>query len=169
MQNISHLLDSRGLPWLQGLKPQENVGANVEPRLLTFLEELFAELTPAHTFPDDLTDLQGVIEGAKRQIVVNAYERDPAAKSRCIKRWGCTCVACGFNFGAVYGDLGNGFIHVHHLKPLHTIGEAYVLNPEEDLRPVCPNCHSMLHRNKEVLGIEELQSILRGSRGSQAQ
>ena len=161
MQNISYLLDARGLEWLQGLKPQENVGANVEPRLLAFLEELFTELTPPLTFPEEVTDLRGVIEGAKKQIVVNAYERDPTAKPRCIKKWGCVCVACGFDFEAVYGILGKGFIHVHHLKPIHTIGEAYVLDPEQDLRPVCPNCHSMLHKKKDVISIEELVGLLK--------
>ena len=161
MQNISYLLDSRGLEWLQGLKPQANVGLNVEPRLVALLGELLAELTPALTFPEDIDDPAGVIEGAKRQIIVNAYERDPTAKPRCIKRWGCVCVVCNFDFHAVYGDLGKGFIHVHHLKPIHTIGEAYLLDPENDLRPVCPNCHSMLHRSKEVLSIEELTGRLK--------
>lgn len=161
MQNISYLLDARGLVWLQGLKPQENVGANVEPRLLAFLEELIAELTSQLIFPEEIADLQGVVEGAKKQIVVNAYERDPTAKPRCIKKWGCICVACGFDFEAVYGELGKGFIHVHHLKPIHTIGEAYVLDPEEDLRPVCPNCHSMLHRNSVVISIEQLIGLLK--------
>lgn len=161
MQNISYLLDSRGLKWLQGLKPQENVGANVEPRLVEFLGELFAELAPTQTFPEDVGDLPGVIEGAKKQIVVNAYERDSTAKLRCIKRWDCVCVVCKFDFHAVYGDLGKGFIHVHHLKPIHTIGEEYVLDPENDLRPVCPNCHAMLHRKKDVLSIEELVGLLK--------
>ena len=161
MQNISHLLDARGLKWLQGLKPQENVGANVEPRLVEFLGELFAELAPPQTFPEDIGDLPGVIEGAKKQIVVNAYERDSTAKLRCIKRWDCVCFVCKFDFHAVYGDLGKGFIHVHHLKPIHTIGEEYVLDPENDLRPVCPNCHAMLHRKKDVLSIEELVGLLK--------
>ncbi len=161
MQNISYLLDQRGLAWLQGLKPQENVGPKVEPRLTAFLEELSAELTPPLTFPEDVTDLQGVIEGAKKQIMVNAYERDSQAKLRCVKRWGCVCVVCDFDFHAVYGQLGKGFIHVHHLKPIHTIGEAYILSPEDDLRPVCPNCHSMLHRKKEVISIEELATQLK--------
>jgi hypothetical protein len=160
MQNISHLLEARGLQWLQGLKPQENIGANVEPRLLAFLGDLLSELTPHVTLPEEVEDLQGVVEGAKRQITVNAYERDPTAKLRCIKKWGCICVACGFDFQAVYGELGKGFIHVHHLRPIHTIGEAYVLDPEVDLRPVCPNCHSMLHKKQKVLSIEELASIL---------
>ncbi len=161
MQNISYLLDARGLRWLQGLKPQKNVGANVEPRLVGFLRELFAELTPPQTFPEDIGDPSGVIEGAKKQIVVNAYERDATAKPRCIKRWGCVCVVCDFDFHAVYGDLGKDFIHVHHLRPIHTIGEEYVLDPENDLRPVCPNCHSMLHRKKDVLSIEELVGHLK--------
>jgi hypothetical protein len=161
MQNISHLLDVRGLKWLQGLKPQENVGANVEPRLVEFLGELFAELAPSQTFPEDIGDPSGVVEGAKKQVVVNAYERDATAKPRCIKRWGCVCAVCAFDFHAVYGDLGKGFIHVHHLRPIHTIGEEYVLDPENDLRPVCPNCHSMLHRKKDVLSIEELVGLLK--------
>lgn len=159
MQNISHLLDERGLRWLSGLKPQENIGPTVEPRLLGFLEELISELTPPVVFADDVPDLPGVIEGAKKRVTVNAYERDPTAKARCVKRWGCVCVVCTFDFGDVYGELGEGFIHVHHLQPLHTIGEAYELMPEEDLRPVCPNCHAMLHRKKDVLSIEELQAI----------
>lgn len=161
MQNISYLLDSRGLEWLQGLKPLKNVGSNVEPRLVGYLSELFTELTLRLNLPEEVSEPEGVVEGATKQIVVNAYERDSTAKSRCIKRWGCICVVCDFDFYAVYGDLGQGFIHVHHLKPLHTIGEAYMLDPENDLRPVCPNCHAMLHRKKDVLSIEELAGYLR--------
>jgi 5-methylcytosine-specific restriction protein A len=57
--------------------------------------------------------------------------------------------------------LGEGFIHVHHLNPIATIAEEYELDPENDLRPVCPNCHAMLHRKKETLSIEELRTLLR--------
>ena len=112
------------------------------------------------SFPEELPNLPTLKEGAKKQITVNAYERDPTAKPRCIKRWGCTCVVCGFDFGVVYGELGKGFIHVHHLTKVASIGQEYELNPEEDLRPVCPNCHSMLHRKKDVISIEELRSTL---------
>jgi 5-methylcytosine-specific restriction enzyme A len=49
---------------------------------------------------------------------------------------------------------------VHHLRPLSEIGEEYLLNPEEDLRPVCANCHSMLHRRRTALGVEELREII---------
>ncbi|MBD8564331.1 HNH endonuclease [Oxalobacteraceae sp. CFBP 8763] len=161
MQNISYLLDQRGLAWLKMINPRENVSTANESRLLAFLEELFNELTPPLSFPEEVDDHPMIIEGAKKQIVVNAYERDPTAKPRCISRWGAICCVCDFDFGTVYGELGEGFIHVHHLNPIASIGEEYELDPENDLRPVCPNCHSMLHRRKDTLSIEELKVLLR--------
>ncbi|MGZ0084928.1 HNH endonuclease [Caldibacillus thermoamylovorans] len=49
-------------------------------------------------------------------------------------------------------------MEVHHLIPLSEIGEQYTVNPFDDLRPVCPNCHAMLHRGN--LSIEELREIV---------
>ncbi len=160
MQNISYLLESTGLPWLPGLKPQSNVGKNVKPRLTSIL----VNLNNRPDFPEEITNPEGVYEGARKQVVVNWYERDPTAKGRCIARWGHKCVVCRFDFESLYGALGKGFIHVHHLTPLSSIKETYLLNPEEDLRPVCPNCHAMLHRKRDqVLSIQELQALV-GSR-----
>ncbi len=112
------------------------------------------------TFPEEIADPATVIEGAKRLITVNAYERDRSAREICIRKWGTTCFACEFNFRSVYGELGEGFIHVHHLTPISAIAEAYVLTPESDMRPVCPNCHAMLHRHDPPLSIEELRSVI---------
>lgn len=64
------------------------------------------------------------------------------------------------NFEDVYGKIGIGFIHIHHLKPLHTTNEKYEANPELDLVPVCPNCHAMLHRFKETLSIEQVRNLI---------
>jgi len=96
-------------------------------------------------------------EGSVRQITVNAYERDFEARKRCLDFYGFNCVVCGFNFEKKYGMAGKGFIHVHHLKPLSEIGEKYELNPIKDLRPVCPNCHAMIHKRKTPYSIEELK------------
>lgn len=74
---------------------------------------------------------------------------------------GSACVVCDFDFQRTYGDIGEDFIHVHHLKPLAEIGQEYVLDPVADLRPVCPNCHAMLHRGTAVLEIDELKRRLR--------
>ncbi len=69
-----------------------------------------------------------------------------------------------FNLGEQYGEIGQGFIHVHHLKQLSDVGEGYEVDPVADLRPVCPNCHAMLHRNNPPLSIDEL--ILRMNRSA---
>jgi 5-methylcytosine-specific restriction protein A len=102
-----------------------------------------------------------VFEGARQTITVNVYERDPVARLRCIQHWGLKCSVCSFDFVAVYGELGKGFIHVHHLKPLGEIGVQYELDPINDLRPVCPNCHAMLHRARPALSLEQLDEICR--------
>jgi predicted HNH restriction endonuclease len=46
---------------------------------------------------------------------------------------------------------------VHHLRPLSGIAEEYEIDPVEDLRPVCPNCHAMLHRKTPPYTIDELR------------
>ncbi|MBD9402285.1 HNH endonuclease [Comamonas sp. CMM02] len=114
------------------------------------------------SIPEEIAPGATVSEGAKRQITINAYERDPSARARCLKRWGVCCAVCGFDFERRYGELGRGYIHVHHLLPLASIGQEYQLNPEEDLRPVCPNCHAMLHRSAaQPMTIDALKKVLR--------
>ena len=102
-----------------------------------------------------------VTEGAKKKITVNAYARCRKARRLCIEKHGLNCAVCDFHFELYYGKLGTGFIHVHHLKPIAEIGEEYQLDPIADLRPVCANCHAMLHRNREIcMSIEELRAEL---------
>jgi len=43
---------------------------------------------------------------------------------------------------------------------LEDIKDEYEVDPINDLRPVCPNCHAMLHRKKPPLTIEELETII---------
>lgn len=111
--------------------------------------------------PNELPTTELLPEGAKQAVVVNRYERNAAARAICIDSWGLDCVVCGFNFERAFGSRGAGFIHVHHLKPLSVIGEEYQLDPVKDLRPVCPNCHSMLHASNPAASIEELKTMRR--------
>ena len=108
----------------------------------------------------EVTSPVGYSEGATSRVTVNRYERDPRARAACIERYGASCSVCGFDFGSAYGAHGEGFIEVHHLVPLARIGRAYTVDPTKDLRPVCPNCHAMLHRGDRVLAIEELRRLL---------
>ena len=102
------------------------------------------------------------VEGLRKSVFVNVYERSAEARKKCIEHMGCVCAVCGFDFEKVYGKLGKGFIHIHHRTPVSSIGKAYTVNYETDLVPVCPNCHAMLHRGKDgkVLSIEELREIM---------
>lgn len=101
------------------------------------------------------------IEGTKRSYYVNKYERNSKNRTKAIEIHGLNCYACGFNFEEVYGERGKDFIEIHHVKPLSTLEEAVVIDPETDLVPLCANCHRMIHRRKnEVLTIEELKNLI---------
>jgi predicted HNH restriction endonuclease len=120
-------------------------------------------------FPDELPTGATHIEGAQKTIVVNQYERDSAAREKCKSQWGVNCNVCGFDFQKVYGERGVGFIHVHHLVPISTIKKEYQLDPIKDLRPVCPNCHSIIHRYDPAISIEELKELLQNRSPESAQ
>ncbi|MER6223573.1 HNH endonuclease [Streptomyces sp900105755] len=55
------------------------------------------------------------------------------------------CEVCSFDFTAAYGELGDGYIEVHHSLPLHASGvtETRLL----DLALLCANCHRMCHKS----------------------
>ncbi|MFM0053273.1 HNH endonuclease [Caballeronia grimmiae] len=112
-------------------------------------------------YPDEIpADQPPFIEGATRQVLVNQYERDRRARSACIRHWGTACYVCGFDFQKAYGTMGCGFIHVHHLTDIASIGAEYEVDPRADLRPVCPNCHAMLHTERPAIDIHALKSML---------
>ena len=98
-------------------------------------------------------------EGDSYSTVINRYERSPVNRNLCIAAKGYTCMVCGMDFVSRYGELGSGFIHVHHVIPVSKMGPNYIVDPINDLTPVCPNCHAMLHRKDPPLEIEELKGI----------
>jgi 5-methylcytosine-specific restriction protein A len=100
-------------------------------------------------------------EGAKTRIEVNRYERSPANRAACIAIHGARCMVCRFDFEQKYGPLGAGFIEVHHKTMVSQMGGHYLVNPRDDLVPLCSNCHSMVHRVEPPLAIEALKTLLR--------
>lgn len=99
-------------------------------------------------------------EGASVEAIAKHYERSPAARAQCIKHYGATCQVCDMDFAKKYGTWGEGFIHVHHHKPISSASGPYLVDPIKDLIPVCPNCHAMLHRKKDVITVQELRDWL---------
>lgn len=134
----------------------------MRPQVAEALERLGWVAPTAFASPDEELGHPPLVEGVVYRVSVNAYERNPEARRRCIEAHGTMCAICRFSFGAVYGEVAEGYIHVHHVRPLSEIGGQYVVDPVEDLRPVCPNCHAVLHRRVPAYSIEEARAFLGG-------
>lgn len=106
-------------------------------------------------------ETQGEPEGGAQQVLVTRYERSHINRAACIETHGLRCKVCGFDFAAVYGEIGDGFIEVHHIEPVSGLEPGTIVDPARDLAPVCPNCHAMLHRRKPPYTVDELRSMLR--------
>lgn len=103
-------------------------------------------------------------EGKVVQVFVNAYERDPRARLMCLHHYGYQCVLCGFDFVRAYGPAAAGIINVHHLVPLSEIGREYDVDPIRDMRPVCPNCHAVIHARRPPYSMRQVKAFLRKAR-----
>ncbi len=112
-----------------------------------------------------LTHTSNMSEGKKIAFYTTKYERSKLNRDLALKIHGYSCCICSINFKEKYGELGEGFIHIHHVKPLYSLEQEVVIDPRQDLVPVCPNCHAMIHRRKGViLSIEEMKLIYKNIR-----
>jgi 5-methylcytosine-specific restriction protein A len=99
-------------------------------------------------------------EGGRAAVIVNRFERDSHAREKCISHHGLRYSVCDMSFRERYGETMKHFIQVHHLVPLSEIGTKYQVDPITDLRPVCPNCHAVIHRDDPPLSIEQARALL---------
>lgn len=102
----------------------------------------------------------GLPEGAKKIVEVNKYERSPVNRARCLDHHGFDCAACKNNFLDIYGPIGEEYIEVHHIIKVSDMGAGYIVDPINDLVPLCSNCHSMIHRRDPPLSVESLKELL---------
>ena len=89
--------------------------------------------------------------------------RSQAARDECIRLKGCQCNICGFDFEKTYGEIGKDYIEVHHITPIGQLSTAEGYNgtdPQNDLIPLCSNCHSMIHRRKTPYQPNEIKAML---------
>ena len=156
----SHETELQGMhAELRHMANSRSAGKNPENKGLVELGRLASDADES-PYPDEVEENSVLLEGARRRVSVNVYERDRTARVRAIARWGIACVCCGFDFQRAYGSRGVGLIHVHHVVPIASIGTAYLLDPESYIRPVCPNCHAIIHRFDPVLSVEDVKSLL---------
>lgn len=85
-------------------------------------------------------------EGGIKEVTVELTRRNPQLRSRAISEYGYACKICGFNFEEHYGDIGAGYIELHHLRPLSNRKGKHEASIT-DVAVVCANCHRMLHRS----------------------
>jgi len=117
--------------------------------------------TPRHAPGRPLAKPRLGVEGAEVLYERTVYERDASLRRRCIAAQGHACLICEADLGAIYGKLGMGFIEVHHLRPLGDGKGERETDPTEDLIPVCPNCHAMIHRGGTTKTPAEVRRALR--------
>lgn len=136
-------------------------GTSVPENIAGHLELLWSEVTGIEFVPLTKEEIQKIfLEGPRRSRIITVCERNSEARSKCIEHYNVRCKVCGLAFNELYGEIGKGFIHIHHLMPIAERCGEHKVDPIKDLRPVCPNCHSMLHKRIPPYSIEELIQII---------
>lgn len=99
-------------------------------------------------------------EGGLREITKELHIRNPQLKTYTLAKYGYACVVCGFNFEEFYGDLGAGYIEVHHLLPISARKDDSITSIK-DVTVVCANCHRVLHRTgKHPISLSKLRKAI---------
>lgn len=144
-----------------GIRQSSNYRRSHSAGLYAYASSLIQKLseTPYKLDQDNEINL---LEGNTYSVQATVYERNPIAREKCIAHYGTPCFVCGFSFGARYGGPAKDYIHVHHLKPLASAGTEYIIDPINDLRPVCANCHAVIHLRQPPYAIEEVKAMLHG-------
>jgi superfamily II DNA or RNA helicase len=130
-----------------------------------FLMDLIEEAYPE----EDIIELVDVVkaepdvdlmEAALKEISTNVHERNPEARRLCLEEYGYTCAVCEKDLESIYGIQA---IHVHHLTMLADAKKEREVDPIKDLRPVCPNCHMIIHTRRipGCYSIKEVKEMIK--------
>lgn len=103
-------------------------------------------------------------EGRHVKREQDVYVRSASAREKCKAHYEYTCQACGLRMDHVYGEIGKGFIEVHHLNPIHLFDDVHVVDPINDLITLCPNCHAMIHKLEDPGDITTLKELIATSK-----
>ena len=156
-----NLANQTWLPQASGISIKEELVGELEAVWFDFLNK--GEIRHNPFLPTENGMQKTYTEGTPNQVVITKYERNPEARRRCLRYYGYSCVLCNFNFEKTYGEIGKEFIHVHHIQQLSVNGR-FESDPVVDLRPVCPNCHAMIHKRLPAFSMDEMATFLRSSR-----
>ena len=134
-------------------------GTRIKDEVLPTLRELWAEVTRQDPEESVYYSGGGSSEGAAKTVYTTKYEGDPSVRRAFLKGKHLKCEVCGFDFEDKYGQLGAGYIEVHHKQPVSE-GER-ITDLNNDLVMLCSNCHRIIHRGRDhIITVEELKSII---------
>ena len=128
-----------------------------DPYRIEFQPSGGAELAGEEDIPEDPGDT--LPEGAIRSIRVNQHERNPRNRTKAIERHGVRCFGCEREMTELYGAIAAGYIHIHHMKPLGQ-SSSQAAPDINDLIPLCPNCHAVVHLKDPPLTIRRLKELI---------
>jgi len=138
-------------------------GISIKDEVLPTLHELWAEITGTEKEDkNSFIEESSFIEGREKFVYATKYERDPKVRKAFLKGKKLKCEVCGFDFENAYGDLGKGYIEVHHKHPVSQ--GVRMTDLDNDLVMLCSNCHKMIHRGRDhMITVEELKKIIERS------
>ena len=140
-----------------------NYGNYMRIEFIKEIEENLITLNELHNH-----GMKGNVQGPRLlsnellDFVLEVLEKTSNLREKAIEIHGVTCKVCGFNFEKKYGNIGENFIEIHHIKPMYDIRKEILVNPQTDLIPLCSNCHKMIHRSKrKPYTIAQLKSMIK--------
>lgn len=154
LQNISYVYAGQGRQWVSGLKPAQNVGANVIVRI----ERLLAEIEGQHVQSNVAFDAEvkkqrrkssaipptGNPSPLQKDVISTSYQRDPEVVAWVLEAAKGFCECCD-NPAPFHREDGTPFLEVHHVQRLADRGPDII----ENAVALCPNCHRELHYGME--------------------
>ena len=143
-------------------------GIHIPDSVASTVEALWADRT-SKSKTEGLDELENASETTRHhatRVYVNRYERSSRARALCLAHHGLKCACCDTLLADVYGRQAAELIHVHHLTQLASIPEGAEIDPVRDLRPVCPNCHCVIHTRQTPFTIEEMREMIVASKQS---
>lgn len=145
-------------------RPHSEWHWTMRPQVAKALEQLGWTGDDAAPLPEEIVVTGDIYEGAVQKVKVNKYERSGQARAECILHHGCKCSVCGQLLADIYGEVAQGFTHVHHFRPLARTNREYRVDPVRDLCPICPNCHAIMHLKSPPYTIGQVRNFMKAKR-----
>lgn len=121
---------------------------------------LLLKMSQKKETPRNRGEQESYEEGQRFVTEITVSIRNPKLVTAAKRRYGYRCQVCNFDFKERYGNIGEGFIEVHHLQPMAT-RRSQSSTSVDDVRVLCANCHRMIHQKPKPLDLDELKKMLR--------